>query len=59
MGLYKIVSSFHPDKLRHMQEELDCERNRRESPRHVGLTAKSKGNSEALRSDILPFLWIA
>ncbi|CAL1527158.1 unnamed protein product, partial [Lymnaea stagnalis] len=30
------------DKLKHLQEELESERNRRESPRHGGLTAKSK-----------------
>ncbi|XP_059167693.1 sarcolemmal membrane-associated protein-like isoform X3 [Physella acuta] len=30
------------DKLKHLQEELDCEKNRRDSPRHGGLTAKSK-----------------
>ncbi|XP_055883775.1 sarcolemmal membrane-associated protein-like isoform X4 [Biomphalaria glabrata] len=30
------------DKLKHLQEELDSEKNRRDSSRHGGLTAKSK-----------------
>lgn len=41
-----IVYSFHSDKLKHLQEELDSERNRRDSLRHGGLTSKSKGKRE-------------
>lgn len=42
--LFKLCS-FHADKLKHLQEELDSEKNRRDSSRHGGLTAKSKGKN--------------
>lgn len=57
--LNTIVCSFHSDKLRHLQEELESERNRRDSQRHGGLTGKSKGNGEPWHLDVgvLDYYW--